>query len=153
MPRLGCIRRDARFGALPFPARNQWSARFHQWDLELVGHAIAFSVGDKSLSLTMSAVSSTFLSAHTPCRTGSGIPNHYVGDLLSAIEISGLSRVRTETFETGCNPPLAPHPVQMHRQLTRHGHLRNLPPTSQGEVEELTAPLCLTPYCHLRRFH
>jgi len=64
MPRLGCIRRDARFGALPFPARNQWSARFHQWDLELVGHAIAFSVGDKSPSLTMWAVSGTFLSAH-----------------------------------------------------------------------------------------
>jgi len=29
---------------------------------------------------------------------GSGMPNHYVGDLLPIIEISGLSRVRTELF-------------------------------------------------------
>jgi hypothetical protein len=29
----------------------------------------------------------------TPSPTGSGMPNHYVGDLLHTIEISGLSRV------------------------------------------------------------
>jgi integrase len=30
---------------------------------------------------------------------GSGIPNHYVGDLLHTLAISGLSRVRTELFK------------------------------------------------------
>jgi len=34
---------------------------------------------------------------------------------------------------------LAPHPAQMHR-LSRHRHLRDLPPTSHGQVEELGAP-------------
>jgi len=27
---------------------------------------------------------------------GSGMPNHYIGDSLSTIEMSGLSRVRTK---------------------------------------------------------
>jgi len=29
---------------------------------------------------------------------GSGLPNHYVDDLLPTIEMSGLSRVRTDLF-------------------------------------------------------
>jgi hypothetical protein len=48
------------------------------------------------------------------------MPNHYVGDLLHTIAISGRSRVRTELFELAVVPALAPHPVQMHRQLPRH---------------------------------
>ena len=81
------------------------------------------------------------------------MPNHYVGDLLSAIAISGRSRVRTELFELAVIPALAPHPVQMHRQLPRHRHFRDLPPAAHGEVEESTAPLGLTAYGDLRRFH
>ena len=81
------------------------------------------------------------------------MPNHYVGDLFSAIAISGRSRVRTETFELAVVLSLALHPVQMHRQLSRHGNLGDLPPPSQGEVEELTAPLRLTLYRDLCCFH
>jgi hypothetical protein len=46
---------------------------------------------------------------------GSGMPNHYVGDLLHTMAISGLSRVRTELFEPFVVPSLAPHPIQMDR--------------------------------------
>ena len=44
---------------------------------------------------------------------GSGMPNHYAGDLLHTMAISGLSRVQTELFELTVVPALAPHPVQM----------------------------------------
>jgi len=43
------------------------------------------------------------------------MPNHYVGDLLHTIGISGLSRVRTELLHLTVVAALAPHPVQMHR--------------------------------------
>jgi hypothetical protein len=43
---------------------------------------------------------------------GSGIPNHFSGDLLHTLAISGLSRVRTELFPLLVVPSLAPHPVQ-----------------------------------------
>jgi hypothetical protein len=46
------------------------------------------------------------------------MPNHYVGDLFLAIAISGRSRVRTEAFDLTVAPSLAPHPIQMHRQIT-----------------------------------
>ena len=45
------------------------------------------------------------------------MPNHYAGDLLHTMAISGLSRVRTELFELTVIPALTPHPVQMHCQL------------------------------------
>ena len=64
------------------------------------------------------------------------MPNHYIGDLLDTIAMSGLSRVRTELLELTVVLALAPHPVQMHRQFARHGNLRDLSPTSQGEVKE-----------------
>jgi hypothetical protein len=67
--------------------------------------------------------------------------------------ISGLSRVRIELFELSVAPALAPHPVQMHRKFTCHGYLRDLPSPPHRQVKELTAPLRLTAYCHLRRFH
>ena len=81
------------------------------------------------------------------------MPNHYyVGDLLLTIGISGPSRVRTKLFELAVVPALAPHPVQMHCQLAGHRHLRDLAPTSHGEVEELTAPLWLSAYRDLGCF-
>ena len=51
---------------------------------------------------------------------GSGIPNHYVGDLLRTMRISGRSRVRTELFELTVIPALMPHSVQMYRQFASH---------------------------------
>ena len=81
------------------------------------------------------------------------MPNHYIGDLPLTIAISGLSRVRTELLGLAVVETLAPHPVQMHRQLSRHRYLGDLASPSHGEVEELAAPLLLTAYRHLRRFH
>ncbi len=60
---------------------------------------------------------------------GSGIPNHYVGDLLHTIEISGLSRVRTELLRLTVIAAFPPHPVQMHCQLAGHRYLGDLPST------------------------
>src|SRR5215467_15356373 len=51
---------------------------------------------------------------------GSGMPNHYVGDLLLTIAMSGLSRVRTELLQLCVVLVLAPHPIQMHGQLPGH---------------------------------
>src|SRR5207248_4211643 len=84
---------------------------------------------------------------------GSGMHNHYVGDLLHTMEISGLSRVRTELVPLAIVQPLTPHPVQMHRQLASHRDLRDLSSSSQGEVEECAAPLGMAAHRNLRRFH
>ena len=80
------------------------------------------------------------------------MPNHYVDGLPHIIGMSGLSHVRTELLQLAVVATLAPHPVQMHRQLARHGDLGDLPAAPHGEVKELTAPLRLTAYRHLRRF-
>ena len=81
------------------------------------------------------------------------MPNHYAGDLLHTMAISGLSRVRTELNELTVIPALAPHPVQVHRQLSGHRYLGDLSPSAHGQVEKLTAPLLLAAYRDLRRFH
>ena len=65
------------------------------------------------------------------------MPNHYAGDLLHTLAISGLSRVRTELFELTVIPALAPHPVQVNRQLSGHRYLRDLSSPAHGEVEKL----------------
>ena len=64
------------------------------------------------------------------------MPNHYIGDLLHTIAISGLSRVRTELLQLAVVPTLAPHPVQMHRQLAGHGYFCDLASAPHGQVEE-----------------
>jgi hypothetical protein len=81
------------------------------------------------------------------------MPNHYVGDLLHTIGISGLSRVRTELLQLAVVEVLAPHPVQTHRQLPGHSYLCNLASSPLGEVEELIALLRLIAHRDLRRFH
>jgi hypothetical protein len=82
-------------------------------------------------------------SSNSPSK-GSGIPNHYVGDLLHTMAISGLSRVRTELFELTIVQALTPHPVQMNRQLPGHRDLGDFPSPAHGQVKELAAPLRLT---------
>src|SRR5215475_12847325 len=79
------------------------------------------------------------------------MPNHYVGDGLHTIGMSGLSRVRTELLPGAIVATLAPHPVQMHRQLPRHRDLGNLPSPPHGEVKELVAPLLVTAHRDRRR--
>ena len=81
------------------------------------------------------------------------MPNHYAGDLLHTLAISGLSRVRTELSKLTVVQSLAPHPVQVNCQLSRHRYLRDLPSSSHREMEELAAPLRLTAHRNLRRFH
>ena len=81
------------------------------------------------------------------------MPNHYAGDLLHTMAISGLSRARTELFELTVVPALAPHPVQMHCEFACHGYLGDLPSPPHREVKELTSPLHLAAYRDLRRFH
>ena len=81
------------------------------------------------------------------------MPNHYVGDLLRTMAISGLSRVRTELPQLAVIPTLTPHPVQMHRQFPCHRYFRDLPSSSHGKVEERTAPLRLAAHRDLCRFH
>jgi len=81
------------------------------------------------------------------------MPNHYVGDLLHTIAISGRSRVRTELLQLAVVPALASHPVQMHRQFPGHRNLGDLSSTAHGKMEELAAPLHLTAHRELRRFH
>src|SRR3954447_18401144 len=89
----------------------------------------------------------------TPSPAGRGMPNHYSGDLLLTIAMSGLSRVRTELLLMAVVATLAPHPVQVHRQFPRHRYFRNRPSTPHGQVKELAAPLRLTAHRDLRRFH
>src|ERR1019366_8212574 len=84
---------------------------------------------------------------------GSGMPNHYVGDLLHTMGISGLSRVRTELSNLLVVPFLAPHPVHTNRQFPRHRHLGDLPSPPHRQVEILTAPFRVAPHRDLRRFH
>ena len=80
------------------------------------------------------------------------MPNHYAGDLLRTMAMYGLSRVRTELFELTVIPALAPHPIQVNRQLSGHRHLRNLSSPAHSEVEELAAPVRLAAYGDLGRF-
>ena len=65
----------------------------------------------------------------------------------------GAPALRTELFELTLIPTLTPHPVQMHRQFTRHRYLRDLPPSPHGEVEELAAPRRRTVHRDLRSFY
>jgi hypothetical protein len=84
---------------------------------------------------------------------GSGIPNHYGGDLLHTMAISGLSRVRTELLHFVVVPSAPPHPVQLDRQFPGHRYFRDLSPAPHGEVKELAAPLRIAAHRDLRRFH
>ena len=82
---------------------------------------------------------------------GSGIPNHYGGDLLHTMAISGLSRVRTELLHFVVVPSAPPHPVQLDRQLPGHRYFRDLSPAPHGKVKEVAAPLRIAAHRDLRR--
>ena len=71
------------------------------------------------------------------------MPNHYGGDLLHTMAISGLSRVRTELLHLFVVPAAPPHPVQLDRQLAGHRDFRDLAPAPHGQMKELAAPLHL----------
>src|ERR1041385_3851280 len=76
---------------------------------------------------TISSISTSIMitTSNSPVK-GSGMPNHYGGDLLHTMAMSGLSRVRTELLHSVVVPAAAPHPVQLDCQLPRHRHLGDL---------------------------
>ena len=79
--------------------------------------------------------------------------NHYGGDLLHTMAISGLSRVRTELLHFVVVPASTPHPVQLDRQFAGHRHLGDLASAAHGQMKKLAAPLRLAAHRHLRGFH
>ena len=91
-------------------------------------------------------------SSNSPAK-GSGMPNHYGGDLLHTMGMSGLSRVRTELLHLVVIPAATPHPVQLDRQLPGHRDFGDLAPAAHGQGKELAAPLRIAAHCHLRGFH
>ena len=60
------------------------------------------------------ATSIMITTSNSPVK-GSGMPNHYGGDLLHTMAISGRSRVRTEFLHFVVVPAAPPHPVQLDR--------------------------------------
>jgi len=68
---------------------------------------------------------------------GSGMPNHYAGDLLHTIAISGLSRVRTELLQLAVVAALPLHAVELH--LT--GQPRATMPTSRLYLDGIRSNL------------
>src|SRR5438046_9349150 len=83
----------------------------------------------------------------------SGTPNQLLGVLLHTIAISGLSRVRTESFYLFVVPFLAHHPKQLHGQAAGHSNFRNLPSTPQHQMKIFAAPLQQAAHRHLCRLH
>ena len=81
------------------------------------------------------------------------MPNHYGGDLLHTMGISGLSRVRTELLHLSIVPAAPPHPVQLDGQLAGHRYFRDFAPPPHSEVKKLAAPLRVAAHRDLRRFH
>jgi len=69
---------------------------------------------DPTISSITTAIMITI--SNSPAK-GSGMPNHFSGDLLHTLAISGLSRVRTELFQLFVVPSLAPHPVKSNGEL------------------------------------
>ena len=77
--------------------------------------AISFRSGTQS-DPCISSVSTSIMitSSNSPVRR-SGTPNQLLGVLLHTMAMSGLSRVRTESFHLLVIPSLAHHPVQPNR--------------------------------------
>src|SRR5579864_5244331 len=65
---------------------------------------------------TISSIATSIMitTSNSPVK-GSGMPNHYGGDLLHTMAISGRSRVRTELLHFVVVPAVPPHPVQLDR--------------------------------------
>src|SRR5881396_2038199 len=84
---------------------------------------------------------------------GSGMPNHYVGDLRHTLAISGLSHVRTEFPHLLVIPLLPPHPVESNREFPRHGYLGDPSVSSHGQVEKMAPPVGVSADRHLSCFH
>src|SRR5436305_3814455 len=83
---------------------------------------------------TISSIATSIMitSSNSPVK-GSGKPNHYVGDLLHTMAISGFSRVRTELLHLVVVPSAPPHPVQLDRQFPRHRDFGDLAPAPHGQ--------------------
>src|SRR5579872_4492898 len=118
--------------------RRRAPFRSHSW-FALSNLGLALNRSGQELGPTQPSLRSlTAIKIHffeLPDLQGSGMPNHYVGDGLHTIAISGLSRVRTELGRLAVVAALAPHPVQMHGQLPRHRYLGDLASAPHGQME------------------
>ena len=77
---------------------------------------------------------------------GSGAPHQVDGDLLHTMDVDGLPRVRTELPQLLVIPSSAPHPVQAHRELARHRHLRDATFATHRQVHVLASPVLIGTY-------
>jgi len=71
---------------------------------------------------------------------GSGMPNHYIGDLLHTIAISGLSRVRTELMRLTVIAALAPHPYRCTASFLAMATLAIFRPRRMARWKKLRLP-------------
>src|SRR5690349_17531003 len=74
-------------------------------------------------------------------------PNQLLDVRTNTIAWSGLSHVRTELLPLLVIPFLAPHPVQVHGQLTSHGNFGGLSSSPHHQVVILAAPFWQTAHC------
>ena len=87
-----------------------------------------------------------------PCE-GERDAQSITGVLPHTIAMSGLSRVRTESFHLLVIPSLAPHPEQLNGQSPGHRYFGDLSSSPHRQVEILTAPLRNAARRNLGRFH
>ena len=77
------------------------------------------------------------------------MPNQYLGHLLRAKGISGLSHVRTKLWQMCVLALIPPHPVQPYRQSPRHGDFRYRSFASHRQVQIPSPPLGVTAHRRL----
>src|SRR2546428_2040976 len=105
---------------------------------------------DPTISSITTAIMITI--SNSPAK-GSGMPNHFSGDLLHTLAISGLSRVRTELFQLFVVPSLAPHPVKSNGELAGHRDLGDPPFPSHRQVQKPATPIGIASHGDLCRLH
>ncbi len=69
------------------------------------------------------------------------MPNQVGGDLLHTMDVTRLSRVRTELQMRLIVITLPPHPVEADGQFAGHRHLGDAAVTTHGQMHEATAPV------------
>src|SRR5271168_4991943 len=69
------------------------------------------------------------------------MPNQVGGDLLHTMDVSRLSRVRTELQSLWVIEFLTPHPVEADGQFACHRNLSDATVATHGQMNEATSPV------------
>src|SRR5437879_1128802 len=69
------------------------------------------------------------------------MPNQVGGDLLHTMDVSRLSRVRTELQSLWVIESLTPHPVKADGQFACHRNLSDATVATHGQMNEATSPV------------